>query len=242
MARGGRTKDRDGPERRCIVTGQSGATDCLIRFVLAPDGNAVPDIAGKLPGRGAWLTSDRALIEKAVKKRLFSRAFRQPVETMPDLADRLDEMLATRLIDLISLARKAGQAITGAEKVRARIKEGAAGVLLQASDGAMDGRAKLSALARAVGDGQITEVSVLTADELGLAFGREFAIHAALDAGGFAARVRADAVRLSGLRGLQPGEILNELEIERSGSDMDARASGTTIEGPVIGTREQDDT
>ncbi|MEM6662503.1 MAG: DUF448 domain-containing protein, partial [Pseudomonadota bacterium] len=57
MTRGGRRKDRDGPERRCIATGETGATDRLIRFVLAPEGGLVPDLAARLPGRGAWLTA-----------------------------------------------------------------------------------------------------------------------------------------------------------------------------------------
>lgn len=241
MARGGRKKDQQGPERRCIVTGESGPADRLIRFVLAPDGTAVPDIAGKLPGRGAWLTAERTLVERAVKKRLFSRAFRQPVEMPADLADRLEAQLSARLVDLVSLARKAGQAVTGAEKVRARIRDGSVGVLLQANDGAADGRAKLSALARAVGGGRIAEVDVLTASELGLAFGREFAIHAALDAGGFAARVRAESVRLSGFREHGLAETKTEDEAIRDASPADVQALGRTIEGAETGAREQDD-
>lgn len=242
MARGGRKKDRDGPERRCIATGESGSVGPLIRFVLGPDGTAVPDVAGKLPGRGAWLTADRTLVEKAVKKRLFSRAFRQPVETPEDLADLLEQLLANRLVDMVSLARKAGQAVTGAEKVRARIKDGTAGVLLQASDGAADGRAKLSQLAKAAGGDRIAELTVLTSQELGLAFGREFAIHAALDVGGFAARVSAEAARLSGFRSQGPGNHMTGDETERERSAADRQALGNAIEGPADGTREQDDT
>ncbi|MFK7945076.1 MAG: RNA-binding protein [Paracoccaceae bacterium] len=239
MTRGGRRKDQDGPERRCIATGESGPTDRLIRFVLGPDGALVPDIAGKLPGRGVWLTADRAQVNKAVKKRLFSRGFRQPVEVSDDLPDQLEKLLAARLVDLLSLARKAGQAVTGAEKVRARINGGQAGVLLQAADGAVDGRTKLTALARAVGEGAISEFDILTSDELGLAFGREFAIHAALDTGGFAVRVCAEAGRLSGFRGQKLGDALTGDDAGRSGY---AEASSRTIEGPKIGAREQDDT
>ena len=200
MTRGGKARDRDGPERRCIATGESGPTDQLIRFVLSPDGAVVPDLAGKLPGRGAWLTADRALVALAVKKNLFSRAFRQQVSVARDLPDVLEGLLARRLVDTLSLARKAGQAVTGADKVRAHLTSGAAGVLLQARDGATGGRAKLRALARAAGNGTIESIELLDSKELGLAFGREFAIHAALDAGGFAERVRAQAIRLSGLR------------------------------------------
>ncbi len=210
MTRGGRHKDREGPERRCIATGESGPTDCLIRFVLSPEGEVVPDLAAKLPGRGVWLTADRALAERAVKKRLFARGFRAQAKVADDLADRLEALLVARTVALIGLARKAGQAITGAEKVRARIVSGQAAVLLQARDGAAGGRRKLAALARKAGDGRIAQIELLDAAELGLAFGRDFAIHAALDTGGFAARLLGEAQRLSGFRDAPPGDATAE--------------------------------
>lgn len=195
MARGGRRKERDTPERRCIATGESGPRDRLIRFVLGPDGAVVPDIAGRLPGRGVWLTAERALVERAVKKRLFARAFRSAVEVPEDLAARLEALIAARLVDLISLARKAGQAVTGFEKTRAALQGGKAGVLIAASDGADDGRAKLARLAP-----ELPRIEVLDARELGLAFGRDFVIHAALDAGGIADRALTETGRLAGFR------------------------------------------
>lgn len=188
-------KSRIGPERRCIATGESGPTERLIRFVLSPEHEVVPDLAAKLPGRGVWLTSDRVVIERAVTKRLFARGFRAQVKVPDALADRLEVMLAQRLIDLIGLARKAGQAVVGFEKTRARLKESGVGALITASDGAADGKAKL---ARVSGGTPI--IQVLTGRELGLAFGRDFAIHAALDRGGFADRALAEALRLGGLR------------------------------------------
>lgn len=171
----------------------------MIRFVLSPEGEVVPDLAGKLPGRGAWVTADRALVERAARKRLFSRSFRAQARPPEDLADRLEAMLAQRLIELIGLARKAGQAVTGFEKVREHLKAGKAGALVEAADGAADGRAKLARLA-----GDTPVIAVLTGRELGLAFGRDFAIHAALDRGGFADRAIAEALRLEGLRVTAP--------------------------------------
>ncbi|MEE3101075.1 MAG: DUF448 domain-containing protein, partial [Pseudomonadota bacterium] len=77
MTRGGRRKDReDGPERRCIVLGESGPTDGLIRFVVGPDGDVVPDLAERLPGRGMWLTSSREVLDQAIRTRAFARAAR----------------------------------------------------------------------------------------------------------------------------------------------------------------------
>ncbi len=210
MTRGGRRSERAGPERRCIATGESGPTDRLIRFVLSPDGEVVPDLSARLPGRGVWLTADRGLAERAVNKRLFARAFRAPVRVADDLPARLEALLAERIVALIGLARQAGQAVTGAEKVRARILSGQAAVLFQARDGATGGRRKLAALARGVGDGRIAAVELLDSAELGLAFGREFAIHAALDTGGFATRLVAEARRLSGFRDVPPGDATAE--------------------------------
>ncbi len=223
VTRGGRRKVREAPERRCVATGESGGTDRLIRFVLSPDGQAVPDLAAKLPGRGAWLTAERGLVEKAVKKNLFSRAFRQPVRVDADLAELLERLLAQRLIDTISLARRAGAAVTGAEKVRSRIVSGEASVLIQASDGAPDGLSKVRKLAEAAGAGEITRIGLLNSTELGLAFGRDFAIHAALDAGGFAKRARAEAMRLSGLRVIDgPDGNTDERTRGQAGSDPGA--------------------
>ena len=195
MTRGGAAKDRDGPERRCIATGVSGPTDPLIRFVLDPDGRLTPDLAERLPGRGVWLTADRASVALAVKKRLFSRGFKRPVEALEDLPEMLERLAAQRTVDAVSLARKAGLAVNGFEKVRARLRKGPCGALLAARDGAEDGRGKLAALR---GDAPLVEA--LTSDELGLAFGRDSVIHAALESGGATDRVLREARRLDGLR------------------------------------------
>ena len=193
MTRGGRQKERDGPERRCIVSGESGATAGLIRFVVGPDDAVVPDLAGKLPGRGIWVSADRASLETAVKKRLFARAARAPV-TAP--ADLVEAGLVRRLVETIALARKAGEAVAGYEKTRDWLARGEAAALVQAADGSERGRAKLRPPA-----GPESHVTCLSAQELGMAFGREFVIHAALAAGGLCGRVVDEAARLARLRG-----------------------------------------
>lgn len=195
MTRGGRPRSRDEPERRCVATGTSGPTGPLIRFVLGPEDEVVPDLAEKLPGRGMWLTATRAAAETAVKRRAFARAARRPVAAPADLPDLLEALLAKRLAEAISLTRKAGLAVTGFEKVRARLRSGPAGALLEARDGSEQGRAKLRPLARGA-----PVVDLLDSGELGLAFGRDFVIHAALDQGGATDRVLREARRLSGFR------------------------------------------
>jgi hypothetical protein len=195
LTRGGREKDRDDPERKCIASGESQPKAGLVRFCLGPDGMLVPDIAGKLPGRGIYVAADRALIDKAAKKNLFSRAARQPVRVPDALADLVESLLLARVIDLISLARKAGDAVMGYEKVKDWLAKGQAATLIQASDGSERGKTKLTPP-----EGKGGFIGVLTAGEMGLSFGRERAIHAALAAGGLRTRVVEEAARLGGLR------------------------------------------
>ncbi len=195
MTRGGREKEQDDPERKCIVTGESQPKAGLIRFCLGPDDMVVPDILGKLPGRGFYVTADRTAIDKAAKKGLFARAARQPVKVPENLTDLIESLLVRRVVDLISLCRKANSAVMGYEKVKDWLQSGKARVLVQASDGSERGKTKLRA---PEGEGHF--IGLLTAGEMGLAFGRERAIHAALGAGGLTTRVVEEAARLSGLR------------------------------------------
>ncbi|MDH3263689.1 MAG: RNA-binding protein [Paracoccaceae bacterium] len=196
MTRGGQAKMRDEPERRCIATGESQPKAGLVRFVVAPDGRLVPDLLGKLPGRGLWVSADRAALETAAKKNLFARAAKMPVTVPEDLVGEVEAGLVKRIVELISLDRKAGRAVTGFEKVKDWLAKGEAAVLLQASDGSGRGKDKLHSP-----PGKGSFIGCLTASEIGLAFGRDYAIHAALAAGGLTTRVVEEAARLSGLRG-----------------------------------------
>lgn len=209
MTRGGLKKDRsDGPERRCIVTGESQPKAGLIRFVVGPDNQVVPDILGKLPGRGMYVAADRAALEVASKGQ-FSRSAKQAV-TVPDgLADEVERQLARRAVDLIAMSRKAGRAVCGFEKVKGWLAGGErVRVLLQASDGSVRGKAKLWTPEGA------RYFDCFTSAELGLAFGRQSVIHGALAAGGLGDRVVEEATKLRGLRELDGGKAATEKDIE----------------------------
>jgi uncharacterized protein len=181
----------------------------LLRFVVAPDGTIVPDLAGRLPGRGLWLTARRDIVAAAVTKRLFARAARRPVIVDDGLADRVEALLAKRCLDHIGLARRAGRAVMGFTKVQAALQAGKAAVLVAAADGAADGRGKLKALAPS-----LPLVERLTSAELGAAFGREHVVHAALLPGRLADAFLADMARLGGFRAAPP-----ELFAEASEAD-----------------------
>jgi uncharacterized protein len=193
--------DDTGPIRRCLVTGMRLRKERLVRFALDPDGVIVPDVAASLPGRGYWLEARREVVALAVKKRAFARAARRDVVIPADLADRVEALLALRCRDAIGLARRAGLAVAGFEKVAQALKAGGIGTLLCALDAAANGREKIAALARALGvDGEI--IAVLNSAELGAAFGRDHIVHAALGRGALAERLRADARRLGGFRAI----------------------------------------
>ncbi|MBF9048460.1 RNA-binding protein [Roseobacter sp. HKCCD9010] len=194
MTRGGRTKTRDEAERRCIATGETQPKAGLIRFVVGPEGQVVPDILERLPGRGIWVSADAEALELATKKKLFSRGAKMQVTVPDDLRAQVDTVLTRRLTDLIALSRKGGYAVAGFEKVKGWLAEGRAKVLLQASDGSERGKTKLWTPE----GGRF--FGCLTAQELGLAFGRQSVIHGALAAGGLTPRVVEEAAKLQGLR------------------------------------------
>lgn len=193
------------PTRRCIVTGETAPRGGLIRFVVGPSGEVVPDLAGKLPGRGLWLAADRDVLAR-VDARTFARAARTAVVVPPDLAARVETGLVRRLAGYIGMARRAGGLVAGFEKARDALKAGKARLLLAATDGAADGRAKLRALA----PGQ-DEIAALTAAELGAAIGREAAVHAVVTDEKLAREIAREAGRLAGVRGERSGMRANRL-------------------------------
>lgn len=195
MGRAGQPKDHsNGPERKCIATGEAQPKNGLLRFGVAPSGEVVPDVLEKLPGRGIWISADRGAMEKAIKKGLFSRAAKQTVQVPEDLIDRVETQLAQRVVNLISLMRKGGHAVSGYERVKDWLAKDEAEVLIQAHDGSERGKTKLSTPYGG------SWIGWLSADELGQAFGRQSTIHAALGAGGLCQRVVEEAARLKGLR------------------------------------------
>ncbi len=129
--------------RMCIVTRQSGSPDELIRFVAGPDGNVVPDLKRQLPGRGCWVKPERALIEKAIAKKIFARALKRDVKAGPELLALLDRLMSQQLAGMMNMARKAGQFISGATKVDAAVRSGNAIAVFHATDAAADGVRKL---------------------------------------------------------------------------------------------------
>ena len=197
------TVERHPPEpagntRRCLVSRECQPRERMLRFVVGPDREIVPDIACRLPGRGLWLQSRRDIVERAAATDAFARAARRDV-TVPDgLADQVERLLAARCIDLVGFARRAGSALTGFEAVRRALQRGGAALLLVAADGSMRQRSRLP-----LAGVRDRVVDVLLSSELGGAFGRDAVTYAVLGRGRLAGRVRTDAARLAGFRTAQ---------------------------------------
>jgi hypothetical protein len=190
--------DETGPLRRCIASGERLDPERMIRFVVGPEDRLIPDVAGKLPGRGIWVEADRAKLTQAIDKRLFTRAARRPVKVDTDLPDLVERLVERQCLDLIGLAKRAGAAVAGFDKVETMLRRGPVGVLVEASDGAADGREKLRRLAPGA-----AVVSLFPAAALATAMGRDgIMVHIAIARGRLAGRLVAASDRLAGLRGL----------------------------------------
>ncbi len=192
------------PERTCIVTRAAGPTGGLMRFVLDPNGSVVPDLRNKLPGRGAWVTPTAKTLGEAVRKRLFSRAFKVEAKTSPGLVEEVDAALKRDLVGALALANKAGAVTTGFFKVEAALASGRAAALIHAGEAAEDGRRKLAAALRKGSADTISGVQTfddLRGDDLDMALGRVHVIHAALLAGAGSEGCLAGWRRLRRFRG-----------------------------------------
>jgi uncharacterized protein len=165
--------------RTCIVTRQVRPKEELLRFVLDPEGLVVVDLKNKLPGRGVWVTAARSHVETAERKKLFARAFKEPVRVEPGLPDIVGGRLKDSALGALSLARKAGVLVLGFMKVEDAIRSGKTAALIEAADAGADGTEKLRKAAATQGPGMAV-FRDFTAEDLGLALGRAHVIHAAL--------------------------------------------------------------
>ncbi len=205
----GPRNSKSGTERLCALTRQVAPIGELIRFVIGPGGQVVPDLKRKLPGRGLWISNSHSAVAEAAKRGVFGRGFKRKVEVSPVLADETGTLLTRAVLDALAMAAKAGEVVAGFMKVERALGEGRVVALIHACDGSPDGTRKLAATARSILARQTAEnceigdipaalpvIGVLTTDELDLALGRSNVIHAALLAGaaGKTVLLRSDAL------------------------------------------------
>ena len=207
----GRRRSKDSaPRRRCLVTRRIGSKESLIRFVVGPDNRVVPDVAAKLPGRGIWLSAERDVVNTACAGNLFAKGFRAAVSVDDQMTRRVEELVAKRCLELLGLARRAGDVILGFDRVREALAADQAGLGIIAVEAAEDSRGRLLRAAR-----ETPVLSLFTAPELSQALGREHAVYAAVAKGRNAARLVVEAARLAGFRPASgcgsPGDIRKEM-------------------------------
>ena len=183
-----------GPLRRCAVTREQDAKERLVRFVVAPNGEVVPDLANRLPGRGIWLSARRDVLESPRARGAFARSARGPVSAPPDLAALVEAGLRRRTAELLGLARRAGQAVSGFQKAREWIEARKAGLVIQAADGSAAERARLMS-----GADEIPAIAPLGGEALGAVFGRDWVVHVAVAPGRLAGLLLVETGRLEGV-------------------------------------------
>lgn len=178
--RGPHTRER---ERLCVATRTVQHVSDLIRFVVGPDGEAVPDVKGKLPGRGVWVTATQEALEEAIKRKAFARGFKRDVRLPMDLAARTDRLLEQSTLDALAMAGKAGLVAAGFSKAATALERQDAVALLHAAEAAPDGVRKLDAVVRRRPSQPLPVIEFLTSAQLDLALDRPNVVHAALLAG-----------------------------------------------------------
>ncbi len=196
--------------RRCILTRREGTTDGMIRFIVGPDRRIVADLAERLPGRGLWLSANRAVLEEACAKRTFTQAACSPMIVGNDLPAEVSEQLTRRALNYLGLAMRAGVIALGHDQVRADISAGRAALLLQAADGAVQTRARIRTLAHG-----LPTVEMFTRAELSHALGRNLVVHAALRPSTLADRFLIETRRLGGFRETGDSRLGPYMEDER---------------------------
>ena len=200
----------EAPERTCILTGEKAGPDQLVRLALSPDGDVLPDVRAKAPGRGAWLGADRATLEAAIAKgRLkgaLARAFKGAPLTIPaDLAERIDRALEQALLDRLGLEARGGTLLTGSDRIADAARRGKVRLLMHAADAASDGSQKLDQVWRVgndrEGSGEAGTVLPMDRQALSVALGRENVVHVAVTDKRAAARIASFLGRLLHFRG-----------------------------------------
>ena len=215
------------PERRCILTGAHGPRTTLIRLAVGPEAQVAVDLSTRLPGRGAWIVADRALLETALAKGklrgALARAFKANDLKIPDtLPDQIAAGLERRALDRLGLENKSGNLIWGSERIGEALLKGKVRLLLHAGDARADGMGKLEAKRRGASPDTISIVLPVGRDQLSMALGRENVVHAAISDAASAARV---------IEALERWAAFNGTKVNVAGEEDDTTSSAPAESG-----------
>lgn len=191
-------EDKKSPLRKCVATGESYDKSQLLRFVLSPDDVLTFDLHHKLPGRGAYVKADAASLRMALDKNLFGKSFKTKIETPKDLPEQIVRQIKQSSLQLLAMARRAGDAVAGAEKANEAMRKYKCGAVVLASDAGTDGKNTAQKLASGA-----AIVSEFDRDELGQIFGREQAVVIFMREGRLASRFLSQISQYQTLKGLE---------------------------------------
>jgi predicted RNA-binding protein YlxR (DUF448 family) len=195
----------EAPERRCILTGDHGSRDDLLRLAISPDGLVLPDALARAPGRGAWIGVSRTDLETAIAKGklkgALARAFKGAALTIPDdLAERAEAALLRAFTERLGLEMKSGKLLLGSDRIAENARMGKVTWLAHARDAGEDGSRKLDQAWRVgrdlEGSGAAGFTLPLDRATLSVALGRDNVVHLALTDPRSAARVEVPLRRL----------------------------------------------
>ncbi len=181
----------------------------------------MPDVRARLPGRGVWVSADRAALKRAVEKKLFAKSLKRAVTVPEGIIAETERLLCAYVLELLGLANKAGLVRAGYMKASELIGSGSAALVLEAADAAHHGREKIGRLAK---NANVPVVTLFTVEELGLALGRGNVVHAALGAGRISGRLMDEVGRLAAFRDIQ-GSGKNDVGFPLPGGAGDERSS-----------------
>lgn len=212
-------RDRQEPERTCILTRRKAVKEELIRLALSPDGEAAPDVRARAPGRGAWIGVTRAELDAAIGKgklkAALQRAFKTNEVRVPaNLGERIEHALRKAALDRLGMEVRAGNLVNGADRVEAAARAGKVYLLVHALDASEDGRRRMDQAWRVGGGGpnHLSKGVIFPEGRtiLSLALGRENVVHVALTDLAAASRVSHALARWRAFtdpdRGLGGGE------------------------------------
>lgn len=206
----------DGPERRCVLTGENAGRDELLRLAVSPDGDVLPDALAKAPGRGAWIGVDRAALAEALAsgklKAALARAFKSGRLAIPeDLPERAEKALVRALLDRLGLEMRTGRLILGSDRIANEARMGKVAALYHAADASEDGSRKLDQAFRVGSDAEGTGLAgvrlPLDRAALSVALGRDNVVHLALVDRASAERVAIPLRRLLHFLGGHPAAV-----------------------------------
>lgn len=195
----------EAPERRCILTGDHGSRDDLLRLAISPDGLVLPDVLARAPGRGAWIGVSRPELEAAIAKGklkgALARAFKGAALEIPaDLPAKIEAALIRALTDRLGLEYKAGRLLVGSDRIAENARAGKVTLLAHAADASADGSRKLDQAWRVgeerEGSGMAGITLPLDRAALSVALGRDNVVHLALTDHAAAERIGAPLRRL----------------------------------------------